>query len=810
MTGHILKVLAVASVALTAACDSSEERARAHFEEGAALFAAGDVDRAIVELRNVFRLDGTHKEARRLIAEAEIQRGNAAAGYGQYLRLAEQYPDDVDARRNLTRMALERGDWEQIETHGAKLLEQEPEDPTGRLADVALRYRAAVEEDDGSDELAQVAAEAETLFETMPESALLSELLADHYSREGRREDALTQIDRAIEHSGDPRRLYGMRLALLEQMGDLDAVESTLDEMVDLFPDDMAVPATLIRWYLSQDRVADAETFLRERAEDGGSAAKIDLVRFLVEFRDRQAAIDELDALVDVDVENAVLYRSVRAGLRFEEGERDAAIAELEAIIERAEVEDAQLRQVKVALARMLEETGNNVGARVLVEDVLAVDPAQSDALKMRASWLIEDDEPDEAIRTLRSALEQSPRDPALMTLMARAYERSGNRALMAEMLSLAVEVSNRAPAETLRYARYLVANDNLEVAEQALVDSLRLNAGNPELLQFLGSIHVGQGDWSRARQVADTLTRLDTRETDAAANSLRAQILAAQGRNDEVVGLLEQLVEGGEAGFGAQVAIMRTRIEAGNLDAAREYIDGQLAAAPDEPTLRFLRASLHELQGEAEAAEEILVSLTREEPEAAIVWRALYLLQRRDGREDAAEATLDAALEANPEAAELLWLRASNLQNEGDLEGALEVYAEMYERDSSSPIVANNYASLLTALNDDPESIERAYAAARRLRGIEVPAFQDTYGWIAHLRGEHEEAIEYLEPAAAALREDPSVQYHLGMAYAALGRNDEALDALGRALDLAAEGQPLPEADAARTRLAELENAAN
>jgi predicted Zn-dependent protease len=273
-------------------------------------------------------------------------------------------------------------------------------------------------------------------------------------------------------------------------------------------------------------------------------------------------------------------------------------------------------------------------------------------------------------------------------------------------------------------------------------------------------------------------------------------------------VGLLEQLVESGEAGFGAQVAIMRTHIETGNLDAAQTYLDAQLADAPDEPTLRFLQASMHELQGELGEAEEILAELAEDEPKSSIVWRALYLLQRSDGRDEAAEATLDDALSANPDAVELLWIRASNLQSGGDLEGAFEIYAQMYERDSSSPVIANNYASLLTTLNDDPQSIERAYSVARRLRGLEVPAFQDTYGWIAHLRGEHQEAVEHLEPAAAALSEDPSVQYHLGMAYAALERTDEALDALGRALSLAEAGRPLPETKAVRDKLAELKSA--
>ena len=76
----------------------------------------------------------------------------------------------------------------------------------------------------------------------------------------------------------------------------------------------------------------------------------------------------------------------------------------------------------------------------------------------MRAGWLIDDDRIDEAIVTLRSALGQTPEDAEAMTLMARAHERAGNRDLMADMLSRAVEASGNAPEETLRYARHLIS----------------------------------------------------------------------------------------------------------------------------------------------------------------------------------------------------------------------------------------------------------------------------------------------------------------------------------------------------------------
>ena len=88
---------------------------------------------------------------------------------------------------------------------------------------------------------------------------------------------------------------------------------------------------------------------------------------------------------------------------------------------------------------------------------------------------------------------------------------------------------------------------------------------------------------------------------------------------------------------------------------------------------------------------------------------------------------------------------------------------------------MANNLASLLSSYRDDPESIERAYTVARRLKGTNRPAFQDTYGWIAFRRGEVQEALEPLESAAEGLPGDPTVRYHLARVYAALNQTDKA-----------------------------------
>ncbi|MEM9523559.1 MAG: tetratricopeptide repeat protein, partial [Pseudomonadota bacterium] len=186
--------------------------------------------------------------------------------------------------------------------------------------------------------------------------------------------------------------------------------------------------------------------------------------------------------------------------------------------------------------------------------------------------------------------------------------------------------------------------------------------------------------------------------------------------------------------------------------------------------------------------------------------WLGLIRTLNGQGRPEEAETALQAALEALPEALDLLWAQASFRERAGNYEGAIEIYEAMYERAPNSEVVANNLASLLSTYRDDDVSLERAWIVARRLRGIAFPPFQDTYGWLAYRRGDYDVALDHLEPAAAGLPDDPLVQFHLGMTYAALERTEDALEQLNQALEIAGEEDTRAQFDTAREEIARLE----
>ncbi len=797
-------LILVAGLALLTACESAEERAEKHFQKGLELLEAGDPVRAQVEFRNVFQLNGQHREARKTYAGLMRDLGNINESYSQYLRLVEQYPDDLDGRRALAEMALAAKNWDEVTRHGTKAVELAPDELRVRAIAVAMDYRTAVEAENPSDRRA-AARQAAALKSELPQNMPNREILIDNRLREGDPQGALGEIDDAITALPGEQSFYQLKFAVLRELGDAAALEDHLRAMVAAFPEDDLSAGLLVRQYIAAGNYDAAEDFLRSRipageADDGAREA---LVVFLRKARGDDVALAELDRLIEEGT-NSDFFRALKAGILYEGGSRQQAIADLRAVLEEAPEATPQTHRIMVGLARMLDETGDQPGARTLVDAILAADPGMVGAQKLQARWMIAADDADRAIIELRTALSENPDDTDLMTLMAEAHNRNGNRELAGELLSRAVEASQNGADETLRYARFLAADERYQQAAELLETAGRKSRGDLRLLIELGTAYARLRDWPRTQHVERTLRDIGTEETELAANRLKLAMLRGQEREEDALSFLQSLAEEGEGNLAAEISIVRSHVMQGDMTAALAYVAELRADDAENRLYRFLEAAVQAASGDHDAAALTYRDLLAADNRNPRVWLELVRALTRSGDTAAARAALDEGLAVAPEAPALLWAKASYLERDGDMEGAIAVYETLYANNTSSSLLANNLASLLTTTRDDPESLERAYRIARRLRGLDVGAFQDTYGWIMYRRGDYEEAVTHLEDAAKALPGNPLVQYHLGMAYLAERRLVLAEAQFERALELAGD-DPRPQFESAREELAAL-----
>jgi tetratricopeptide (TPR) repeat protein len=771
----LLAFLLILSLGLLAGCESSEQRAEKHFQSALTLLEKGDEDRAIIEFRNVFKLNVKHKAARRAFAKLQRKRGNVRGAIGQYLRLVEQYPDDFQAQRAIAEMYAEIGNWPEMKRFLASAQNLDAQDPVLQALQVVFDYRQQLKDKDAPAVRASVE-KAVAMIADMPDYILLRQVVIDNEIRSSDFLAARKALDEAIKIAPENRSLWAVRLSVLAVLEDPKAIEAQLIDMIDRFPDDADSRKMLVRWYVSQNQLDDAENYLRQAVKQGQGQVEdqLTLLRFLAELRGRDVAIAELDRLIGAG-DAPLLLHGLRAGFEFDAGNRDKAINQLRDLLKTVEPTD-ESRKIKIALSQMLAVSGDQTAARALVDEVLTEDASNVDALKIKANWLIEDDQVGDAIVALRNALDQAPRDPEIMTLLARAHERNGNSDLVGEMLALAVDAANNAPGETLRYASYLIKQQKYSTAEAILVDALRIAPGNLDLLVELSNVYIGMEDWPRATRARETMQRVGTPEALAVADEIQNRILEAQAKTDETIAFLEGLIAKGSAGFGAKVAIVRNYLTDGETKKAKNYIATLLAEDPENPAVQFMDAAVDSATGDQESAEKKYRAILAKNPRQTQVWIALFRLLSATGQTDAAATAINQALAQIPDDPVLKWAQAGLYEATGKPEDAIKIYEAMYAQDSENLIIANNLASLLSSTRDDAESLDRADRIARRLRISDVPAYQDTYGWIAFLRGQTDEAIKALEPAAAGLTTDPMVQFHLARAYAAANRSEDAM----------------------------------
>jgi tetratricopeptide (TPR) repeat protein len=373
-------------------------------------------------------------------------------------------------------------------------------------------------------------------------------------------------------------------------------------------------------------------------------------------------------------------------------------------------------------------------------------------------------------------------------------------------MLSRAVEASKNAPEYSLRYAEYLVGKNQLLPAEDVLKDTLKVASDNVEVLRALGIVYVRLVDRPRLQTVIGSLNRIGSEAAKSVANDLTARMLAAQDRRGELNAFLESLALSGEGGLRAEIAVIQSRLASDQTDAALAYIQDLIARSGATPQLRYVEGGVLTATGKFDEAEAAFRDILEEIPGSTAVVMALSNLKAMQGDRDAALAIIEEGLTVNSENGALLFAKAGILERKGDFEGAIAIYEKLYAANSASVVVANNLASMITTYRDSREDLERAYAVARRLRNTQVPAFQDTYGWIAARLGNFDEALEYLESAASALPNEPLAQFHLAETYAGLGRKAEAVETYQRVLDLQEEGASPTYLERATSELARLE----
>lgn len=776
-TGLVLSV----GVLFLAACSSSEERAEAHYQRGLELVEEGELTKAGLEFRNAFKLKSDHVDALFAFGEIQERQGNPQAAFRIYNAVAEQASDHVPVRLKLAYMLLTANQIEQARKFLDQASELGADEPEVLVANATYALRA-----NNPEEAERLAEQA---LKTNPELEDAFVVLASSRIASQDFEGALSYLDKAPESSRNNVGMQVLRLSVLDNLGDDESIEAQLADMVEQFPDSPQFAVAWAQWYQSKDRHEDAERVMRQVAEDRpeDTDAQLRLVAFLASRSGLETARTELERMIEArkqsDADPFPLQAAL-AQLKFTTDERSEAIDFMKSVLAEAE-ETEQENQARLILAAMLMETADIEQAEGHVTEILETDKKNVEALRMRASIKLSNNDSAGAADDILLALNEAPDDARLRVMLANAHERNGASVLAEEEFAKAFALDNQSVETGLPMVRYLLSHGRAEQAERVLEAIRAQNPTNREVLALLAQQKLAKRDFVGAQEIADALRKTEDSGSAGFADRITAAALGGQDKHDESLEFLKNSMGESERENRALLPdLVRAYVRSGKHDLATERLNTVLDENPDDVEARVLLGAVLMASGDSAKAEEVFKQAASSESNASgNTALAQFYFSTRDLEK--AEEAIRAGLEKDGDSTALQMMLTTLFQQTERFDDAIAIYEEIFERDPGSTIVANDLASLLSERRGDEASLDRALDIAQRFRTSEVPQYQDTLGWIYYLRGEYSSALPLLRSASQQLSQMGLAQYHYGMTLAALGQKQEAVETLERALVL-------------------------
>ena len=772
------------------ACSSPEERAAEYLSNAQALFESDDLIKAEIDTKNALQIQPKNPQARFLLAQINEKRGEYQEMAANLRVAVEADPGYSEARIKLATLYVLAGSADLAEEQVAALA---PE--TRQTADaLVLQARIAA----ARNELETARGLLEQALAGDPSNVQALGLLAS-VSAATDLPGALALLDRGIASADDSKSLRVLRIQLLQQAGRTEEVEAEYRALLADYPDETVFGYQLARFLASEGRVDEVEPVMQEiiRNDPGNVEARIALTQFVASTRGSDAAEELLSRYAD-ELPEAYELRLTLARLYQQTGRNDLAYAEYEKVADVAGKEDAGLA-AKARMAGIKISAQETEAGEKILEEVLAMDSANVEALTLRGALNIDRKDFRKAVTDLRNVLRSDPDNLRAQLLLARAHTVAGDTVLAEDAYRRALAIDPGNSAATLELARMMVARKKVNDAIELLANHLADFPADAQSSRAITGLLLSAEKPDDAEAEAKRLANVPGQE--AVGEYLLGGVYQARDEHERAIEAFRRSLAKAPAAREPLNGLIASFVQLGKTDEAVAFLKNYQKEYPDNLFAQTLLGQVLAGTGDQGAATQVFESTLESDQGWLPAYTALAGLQ--SGNLSAQIDTYKRGLQALPDSQELVLLLGTAYERSGDVESAIESYTEALAKNPEMQAVANNLAALLADNRTDQASLERALELAGDFADSDNPAFVDTLGWVHFRLGNFDEAVPLLEEAVQGAGQVAVLRYHLGMAYKATGENDKAIEQLK--LALADEDAEFAGVDDARAALADL-----
>lgn len=731
LSGLMLGALLTASNLLANTALAVTERSQGYFDDAIERLQGGDVNAAIIQLRNAIQEDPENAEARATLGRLYLERGDLVGAEKELSRAYETIKtDELQLQLGQTLLGLGRGTevlevvaptaedeelaWQKqlvrieamimqreidsAETALNQAIARQPLDPIvnllyARLEILRNRFDAARERLDialdvspdsylawllkaqvtlGQGALNDAKASAQEALELVPEGPMPKLVLAEIDLRRGRLDEALTAVDALLEENGDNISARFLRVNILAAQEKFDEADRAMRQIADRLRD---VPRALLISGIIKTRtnqLAQAQDLIGQYIIQvpGDRAARRLLANIQMTDGQNRAAVDTLTPLTDPQSQDLVSLQMM-ATARLRSGDYQGARESFRRITKLASQNEAQQAQSFLALLGD-DNTLPDEPTQTLLLVLDDMRNARLDDAGERAQMLVEESPEDANAQNILGAIELARgSDEQARQHFEKALEiEPGLQGAIDNLNRLDVRAGKIAAVET-RLREQLAGTPDNEAVTLQLAGLLSRDGRLDEAVEFLEA--------KRAARAGAVQVRLAL-----------AEYYVRQGRSDELVAIARELMQIGTVGGNPQgfEAAANLHAQAGDLSSAVVAFEKLAAALPDSIPAKIALARAQYLAQDIVGARASLDEVRAIDPANAVANNSivdLYLLAE-DG--EAAISFAESLEEIDPSQAGALKAKALlSLERTDDAIAALEAVHEA----APSSITARN-----------------------------------------------------------------------------------------------------------------------
>lgn len=404
------------------------------------------------------------------------------------------------------------------------------------------------------------------------------------------------------------------------------------------------------------------------------------------------------------------------------------------------------------------------------------------------------------AAEVLYNASRDTPKFPLVHYYLGQAQLGNHDVGQAKRAFAKAKELNPHWFAPRLALARIYLTTNAVGAALEECASIMQATPNQVECLAIAGEARLKKGEAALAHDLLVKAKEINPRDA-ALAHHIGSAYLAQKKYAPALTAYEEALQLDGDR-IDALAAITQVLLVQGNHKGALERVQQQLGKTKKTAEVYQLLGQLSIDQQDYETGRNHLAKALALKPDlysAALTIAQTYMTENKL---DLAIAECERFIQKNPRVAESYMLLGILHDRKQLYEQANRHYKKVLELDKNAALAANNLAWNYSQFGGN---LEVALTLAQRAREVnpEDENIAHTLGWIYHKKGVTQKAIFLLKESSEKFKQgNPSVLYHLGMAYLESSDYSRARESFIKALKL---DRAFPEAKQTKQALDEI-----